>query len=450
MKTSVLLFAMFVSLHAGLTAQNSIVPERQWPMYRGYYARGFLDDTNIPETWDAGKNENILWKAEVPGLGLSCPVLWGDKLFITSAVSEKDDKGIKTGIYGNVGSVNDESVHEWKIYCFDRKSGQVLWERTACSGVPKVKRHPKSTHANATVATDGRYVVAFFGSEGLYCYDMNGTLQWQKDLGLLRSAFFMMENAEWEFASSPLIHEGTVIIQCDVMENSFVASFDISDGKQLWKTSRDEYPGWCTPNIYFDGDRCLIAINGFKNRGGYDFRTGEQVWNMSGGGDIPIPTPVVSGGLVYFNSAHGATSPIIAVKVNARGEIDFTDGEINDERVQWSKPRGGSYMGTMLVYNGLLYNVGWNGSVDCFDAVTGELIWKEKAGSGNSYISSPVASDGRIYIADDEGMVHVIEAGRQFRLLAENPLGDICMATPAIGDDAIYFRTMKYLIVVGE
>jgi len=450
MKKSLFLLAISVLIYTGLSAQDPPVPERQWPMFRGYYARGYLDSTSIPETWNVEKNENILWKAEVPGLGLSCPVIWDNRLFIATAVSQKDNKGIKTGIYGNVESVNDESVHDWKVLCYDRNTGNVLWERTACSGAPKVKRHPKSTHANTTVATDGSYVVAFFGSEGLYCYDMNGTLQWEKDLGLLRSAFFIMENAEWEFASSPLIHDGLVIVQCDVMEHSFLAAFRVATGEQVWKTSRDEYPCWCTPNIYYDGNRCCVAVNGYKHRGGYDFKTGAEVWWMAGGGDIPIPTPVTSGDLVYFNSAHGKSSPVIAVKSGARGEIPFNNSEITDERIQWSKPRGGSYIQTMLVYRGLLYNVGWNGMVDCLDAKTGEEIWNAKAGSGNSYISSPVASDGKIYITDDEGMVHVIEAGRQYKLLAENPLGDICMATPAIGDKAIYFRTMRYLVAVGK
>lgn len=163
-----------------------------------------------------------------------------------------------------------------------------------------MKRHPKSTHANISVATNGKVVVAFFGSEGLYCYDISGNLLWKKDFGVLKSVFFMMKNAEWKFASSPIIYNGAVVIQCDVLENSFVASYDAMTGKELWKTNRDEYPGWCTPNVYKNGDQPIVVLNGYKHIGGYDFKTGKEVWKMSGGGDIQIPTPIV---------AHNASLP---------------------------------------------------------------------------------------------------------------------------------------------
>ncbi|MCK4751014.1 MAG: PQQ-binding-like beta-propeller repeat protein, partial [Bacteroidales bacterium] len=165
-------------------------PELQWPSYRGYHARGVLDNTGLPDSWNVKTGENILWKYRIPGLGLSSPVIWGDMLFLTTAVSKEDNEGFKTGFYGSIGSVEDESEHEWKIICLDKNSGELVWEKTACQGVPRQKRHPKSSHANSTMATDGNYLLAFFGSEGLYCYDMNGELQWKKDFGLLRSVFF--------------------------------------------------------------------------------------------------------------------------------------------------------------------------------------------------------------------------------------------------------------------
>jgi len=421
-------------------------PERQWSQYRGYYSNGFLDHANLPDQWDLKTGENIKWKIEIPGLGLSSPVIWGNKLFITTAISEKDEDGLKAGIYGDIASVNDDSNHEWKVLCIDKHSGKMLWEKTSCTGIPEQKRHSKSSHANSSIATDGAFVVAFFGSEGLYCYDINGNLIWEKDFGVLKSVFFRVESAEWEFASSPIIHEGVVIVQCDVLENSFLAAYDAASGKELWKTSRDEYPGWCTPNIYTFNNRICIAVNGYKHRGGYDFKTGQEIWKMSGGGDIQIPTPIVGKDLVYFNSAHGPSSPILAVKKEAQGEITIDSGKY----IAWSKSRGGSYMQTMLIYDNLLYNLRWNGTLQCLDPETGEEIYSEKMDKSKSFTASAVAADGRIYTVGDNGTVYVIKAGKSFELLAKHALDDICLVTPAITDNLIFFRTQDYLIAVGK
>lgn len=429
---------------------GQILPERQWPGYRGYFASGVLDNANLPETFDFGKMENVRWKIRIPGMGISSPVIWGNRLFITTAVSEGDNAGFTPGIYGDVTPVNDSSVHEWKIFCIDKATGSILWERTPVTGVPKVKRHPKSTHANTTVAADGNHIVAFFGSEGLYCYDFEGNLKWQKNFGVLRSAFFIMKNAEWEFASSPIIHKGVVVIQCDVLDNSFLAAFDVRTGRQLWKSERDEYPGWCTPNIYTYAGKDYVAVNGFKHRGGYDFITGKEIWKMSGGGDIQIPTPIIGDGVIYFNSAHGRSSPILAVRMSATGDITLKDHEASNSGILWSIPRGGSYMHTMLLYRNRLYNINWNGMIHCLDPLTGKEIYNAKLGKADSFIASPVASDGRIYIVDEEGTVYIVKAGDTFELLGEIPMNDICMTAPAITDGMIFFRTQNSLFAVGK
>jgi outer membrane protein assembly factor BamB len=451
MKQVRFLFSLLLLLSASaVTLNGQLVPDRQWPSYRGYMSSGVLDNAHLPETFDFTKNKNIMWKIDIPGMGISSPVIWGDRLFITTAVSTGDNSGFKPGIYGDVRPVNDTSVHEWKVICIDKNSGRTIWERTAYKGVPEIKRHPKSTHANTSAATDGNYVVAFFGSEGLYCYDMNGKLQWQKDFGVLKSVFFTMPGAEWEFASSPIIHEGVVIIQCDVLENSFVAAYDVKSGREIWKTARDEYPGWCTPNIYENNGKTIVAVNGYKHRGGYDFETGREVWKMSGGGDIQIPTPVIGKDLVYFNSAHGPSSPIIAVRKNAAGDITLKNGETSNAGVQWSIPRGGSYMQTLLLYHNRLYNTNWNGLIQCLDPLTGNEIYEAKLGKSESFIASPVASDGRIYIVNEEGTVYIIKDGDEFKQLAEIPMNDICMTAPAITDGMIFFRTQHHLFAVGS
>ncbi len=448
MRTKFLLLTILIPFI--FSCGQKIDPDRQWFMYRGNYAGGILDNASLPAAWDAESGENIAWKIEIPGLGNSCPIVWGDNIFITTAVSQKESDEVVTGIYGSIEPVQDSSVHSWITYCIDKYTGEIKWEETACTGVPKQKRHPMSTHANCTPATNGEYVVSFFGSEGLYCYNMNGELQWQKDFGTLKSVFFLSQNAEWEFASSPLIHDGVVVIQCDVIENSFLAAYDIKTGEEIWKVKRDEYPGWCTPNIYYEDDKARVAVNGYKHRGGYDFETGEELWRMSEGGDIPIPTPVVGEDLVYFNSAHGRISPILAIQKNSRGDITLEDGETSNEYVKWGKLRGGAYMSTMLLYDGYLYNAAWNGRLTCYNANTGEEMYSEKAGGGNSYTSSPVASDGIIYITDNDGTVYSIKAGPEFEILEENKLYETVMATPAISDNYLFFRTGNHLIAVSQ
>lgn len=424
--------------------------ERQWPVYRGYMSSGVLDKAGLPETFSVEKSINIKWKINIPGLGLSSPVTWGDKLFITTAVSSADKYGIKIGIYGDGLPVGDNSIHDWRIFCIDKNSGKIIWQRTAYTGIPKIKRHPKSTHANPSVATDGKYVIAFFGSEGLYCYDFDGKLLWKKDFGILKSVAFDYPAAEWEFASSPVIYNGVLIIQCDVLENSFLATYDLKSGKELWRVRRSDHPGWCTPNVYRKGERPIIAVNGYKHRGGYDLVTGREIWKMSGGGDVPIPTPIVGEGLIYFNSAHGPSSPILAVKSDATGDITLKPGATSNKYIKWSIPRGGSYITSLLLYNNRLYNFNWNGAVECYDPNTGTKIFNGKIGRSKSFIASPVASDGKIFFVSEDGVVYIIQDGNSFKLIQEIPLNDICLTAPAITDGIIFFRTQSSLIAVSN
>jgi outer membrane protein assembly factor BamB len=431
-------------------SKAQVNPERQWPQFRGYLSSGVLDNANLPESFDIVKMKNIRWKTEIPGLGLSSPVIWGDRLFLTTAISKSDKEGLKTGIYGDGMPVADSSVHDWKVICIDKNTGKTIWEKTAYTGVPKIRRHPKSTHANTSVATDGKYAVAFFGSEGLYCYDYDGNLIWKKSFGVLKSVAYNYTAAEWEFASSPVIYNGVLIIQCDVLENSFLAAYDLKSGKELWKTKRDELPGWSTPNIYTISGRTIVAVNGYKHRGGYDFKTGEEIWKMSGGGDVPIPTPVIGKDLMYFNSAHGPSSPILAIKTNATGDITLKPTGVLNEYVKWSIPRGGSYIHTLLLYRNHLYNMNWNGSVQCYDPETGNVLFTGKLGNTQSFIASPVASDGKIYIVDEQGTVYILKDGSTFSEIAEIPMNDICLTAPSITDGMIFFRTQKFLIAVGK
>ncbi len=425
------------------------VQGQQWNVYRGPQSSGVLDGANLPESWNGKSGEQVLWATDIPGLGLSSPVIWENKLFITTAISE-DKAGLKPGLYGDITTVADSSVHHWMVICLDTESGDVIWKQTAYSGIPKQKRHPMSSHASATMATDGEFAVAFFGSEGLYCYDMEGALQWKKDYGVLRSVFYVAEFAEWEWASSPIIYDGVVLIQVDVMDQSFVAALDVRDGKELWRTNRNENPGWCTPNVYKNEGKTRVVLNGYTERAAYDFKTGEAVWTMDGGGDIPIPTPIVYEKMIYFNSAHGKMAPIFAIQSNAEGDLTLAEGEETNDYVVWSHSREGAYMASMVVYNDLLYVGRWNGSFACFDALTGERYYKETLARGKSFTGSPVAADGKLYFTNDEGSVYVIEAGKEFKLLKTLELGVPCMVTPAMAPGKIFFRTFNGLIAFGN
>ena len=423
---------------------------RQWPSYRGFFASGYLDNAFLPDSFNIESSYHVKWNIEIPGLGLSCPVIWNNRVFITTAISEEDKEGYLPGMYGNIAPVKDSSEHVWKVFCIDRNSGKLLWEQEATRGIPKVKRHPKSSHANTTVATDGSYVIAFFGSEGLYCYDVEGKLQWKRDFGLIMSAWNLVESAEWEFSSSPIIFQDKVILQADALNTAFVAVLDLHSGETIWKQERNEISNWCTPNIYFNGTQPCVVVNGFKHRGAYSLRTGKEIWRMSGGGDIPVPTPVVWKDLIFFNSAHGALAPLMAVKNDVRGEIPYPESESSPgDGLAWYYSRQGAYMTSVLVYDNLLYRLRWNGNLSCFDPLTGEILYKETV-NPSSFIASPVASDGKLYMLSEDGDLYIARAGREYQLLKKIPLGEVSLVTPGISEGMLILRTAGRLIAVSE
>ena len=437
-------------LLSGLALKGQHDYMQQWPQFRGPYACGIMDDADLPLRWNIRTGENILWETAIPGLGHSCPVIWGDRLFITTAISGSGKDSLKVGLYGDIDEVGDRSVHEFWLYCIDKYSGQVLWTRLAHRGIPRTERHTKSSHANPTPATNGKYVVAFFGSEGLYCYDFEGKLLWKKDFGPMNAGPYSDPDVEWGFASSPILHEGRVVVQCDFLGDGFIASLDAETGKEIWRTPREEISTWSTPNFYSKGNNRQVVVNGWNYIGGYDFDSGEQIWNLAGGGDAPTPTPVFANDLIYIHGSHGRWSPIFAIRPEARGDISLEKDSSSNEFIQWSIKRGAAYMPTNLVYGDYLYNLRMNGNLSCFDARTGTLIYKTQVPDAMGITASGVASGGKLYYALEQGDVVVIKAGPEFELLARNPLEDILMATPAISESMLFFRTHKRLIAVTE
>jgi outer membrane protein assembly factor BamB len=303
-----------------MTAGTAPRPGVDWPQFRGIRASGIAEGHPTPTRWDVAAGRGVVWKTPVPGLGLSSPIVWGDLVCLTTSLSGKKDADLKVGLYGDIEPVQDDSMHEWRVYCLDKKSGAVKWQQTVHKGVPKIKRHTKATHANSTLATDGERLIAFFGSEGLYAYDLTGKLLWKKDLGVLDAGFFMVPEAQWETGSSPVIHDGIVVVQADVQKDSFLAAFDVRDGREIWRTTRSDVPTWGTPTVHTVKGQPQVIVNGFRHIGAYDFNTGKEIWKLTGGGDIPIPTPVVHDGLVFITNAHGRGAPVYAVRETATGD----------------------------------------------------------------------------------------------------------------------------------
>ncbi|MDX2432676.1 MAG: PQQ-binding-like beta-propeller repeat protein [Bacteroides sp.] len=432
------------------TLFEAMETNQQWPSYRGFFASGYMDNAALPDTFNLETGLNVKWNIEIPGMGLSCPVIWDDHIYLTSAISQTDNSGYQPGLYGDIEPVADSSEHRWMVYCFDKNSGSVLWEQEAYRGIPMVKRHPKSSHANTTIATDGKHVVAFFGSEGLYCYDSQGELLWKRDFGLINSAWNVVESAEWEFCSSPVIFKDRLIIQADALNTAFVAVLDLSTGETIWRKERDEITGWCTPNIYFDGSKACVAVNGYKHRGGYNLETGEEIWKMSGGGDVPVPTPIVWKDLIYFNSAHGRHAPLMAVKNNAQGEITYPENDsLVVDGLEWFYDRRGAYMTSVLVYDSLLYRLRWNGNLACYDARSGEELYQQTL-NPTSFIASPVAADGKIYMLSEYGELYIVQSGAEYKLLKTIPLGEVSLVTPAIAPGMLVLRTASRLMAVSN
>ncbi|HEV7396886.1 MAG TPA: PQQ-binding-like beta-propeller repeat protein [Pyrinomonadaceae bacterium] len=424
---------------------------QNWPQFRGPSATGVVEGHAAATNWNVEKAQNVRWKVEIPGLAHSSPVVWGNKVFVTTAVTSGAKDETRFGLFGDVAPVKNDPSHTWKIYALDLQTGKILWERSAYEGVPKVKRHPKSTHADSTPVTDGRYVIAMFGSHGMYAYDLNGKLKWKQDLGILDSGWFYDADYQWDHGSSPIIYKDLVIIQADVQKDSFIAAYDIKTGKLMWKTPREEISSWGTPTVYEGKARTEMITNGSKAIRGYDPLTGKELWRLTPNSEITTPTPFVAHDLIFVTSGYSPIQPIYAIKPGAVGDITLKDGKDSSASIAWSKQRGGPYMPTPVVYGDLLYTCSNQGVLAAYNAMTGERVYQERlGGKGGAFTASPVASDGKLYLSSEDGDVFVVKAGPKYELLATNPVGEVMMATPAISDGLVIVRGVKHVFAFGE
>jgi outer membrane protein assembly factor BamB len=425
-------------------------PEARWPQFRGLQASGVDTRHALPTDWSLTPRRNVRWVETVPGLGHSSPVAWGDRIYVTTVVRPGVPE-LRTGLYGDIEPVREQVPHQWRLLAFDVASGRREWMTNVWEGVPRQPRHPKGSHCNSTPATDGIHIVALLGSEGLFCWDSLGRQRWRRDLGSLDAGYYQVPSAQWGFASSPVIHEGRVYVQADVQKGSFIAAFNLGDGSEVWRRERRDVPTWGTPTVVTAAGRTQVVVNGWHHSGGYEAGTGQELWRLSGGGDIPVPTPIVGDGLVYLTSGHGRFRPLRAIRWGAVGDITPRDvGETNGS-VVWVHPRQGNYLQTPLVHGTNVWACYDNGILGCFEAATGRLRYSERLVAGGAGFTASPVSDGRhLFFPSENGDVYVVAAGPEFRVVATNRLDETCLATPAIADGLLLFRTRGQLIAVGR
>ncbi len=422
-----------------------------WPGFRGRRASGIAPPQHLPDAWNGQAGTNILWRTAIPGLAHSSPVVWGDRIFVTTAVSSDPNATFRPGLYGDGDPSEDRSSHRWMLMAFNKRTGEVIWQRVAHEGPPEDRRHIKSTYASATPATDGRIVVVSFGSQGVYAYTVDGALLWKVDLGRIHLGAYNIPTLEWGPASSPTIWEDLVFLQVDTHADSFVIALDVETGETVWKTERDELPSWGTPNVVDTSKGPQLVTNASNFVRAYDPRSGRELWRVGRSSKITAPTPIGSDDLIVVASGRAPERPVFVIRPDARGDLTLPDGETSGPGIAWSRTGRGPYMPTPLGYDGILYVLANNGIFDAYDLRTGEELYRQRLPHlGSGFSASPVVADGKIYLSSEDGEMLVIAAGREFRHLATNSMGEPLMATPALSEGVMYVRSAASLFAIGS
>ncbi len=438
-----------------------------WPQFRGADGAGVADSSVLPTRWSTA--ENIAWRAEIPGRGWSSPVVWQDRVYLTTAVNSGPFKTASTGIYGNdyaaelqkQGLSDDEVLKRvvardielasesdevsYQLLALDARTGKVVWQREAHRGKPPGGRHRKNTYASETPATDGERVYASFGGNvGIFCYSRDGTLVWKQTWA--PQPIYL----DFGTASSPVVHGGRVYQLHDNDGESFLVALDARTGAVAWKTTRTasegRTSGWATPFVWQNGLRTEIVTVGRGLVISYD-TDGRELWRLKGITQA-TPTPVAGEGLLFAGSgSQGENSrPLFAIRPGAAGDISTAEGAPRNEFVSWFLPRFSAYTSSPLLYRGLLYAVNDNGILQVADARTGKEIYKARVGGGGStFSSSPLASAGRIYLLSEDGDTFVLEAGDVYKEDAKNGIGEMSLASPAADSTGLYLRTLTKL-----
>ncbi len=461
---------------------------QNWHQFRGPQDTGVAPMGNPPIEWSETKN--IKWKVPIPGRGSASPIVWGNRIFVLTAIktertaesaerttstsnatirqvayspeqllAQRDDnrrgdgqrggRGQGRGGFGEQGRGGfgggrfeiqpPKDYHKFVVMCIDRNSGDTLWERTAAEAVPHEGHHDTNTFASASPFTDGQHVYAFFGSRGIHCYDLNGNLKWDKDLGDMRTRFSFGEG------SSPTVFGDTMVITWDHEGDSFIVALDARNGNEKWRKPREEVSTWATPLVVEGGGRTQVITSGDNAIRSYDLTNGELLWQCGGLGSNPIATPVVSEGIVICMTGHREPAGI-AVPLDARGDVTDSD------KIAW-RIDNTPYIASPVLYDDLLYfTKGREAILSSVEAKTGEVVINQKRLPDLSTLySSPVAAAGRIYICSREGNTVVLKHGREFEVLATNNLDEQTIdATPAIVGNELILRGETHLYCIAE
>ncbi|HEX5735865.1 MAG TPA: PQQ-binding-like beta-propeller repeat protein [Blastocatellia bacterium] len=433
------------ALFLTLLALTTCFAGDNWPQFRGPKSMGVADDPRLPDRWSA--TENVAWKTDIPGVGWSSPVVWNNKIFVTSVLSKGEVEAPKKGLYfgGERKASTDE--HRWMVYCVDWKTGKILWEREAFKGVPPSSRHLKNSYASETPVTDGERVYVYFGNVGLFCYDMDGKPLWNKRWGPFKTRY------GWGTAASPVLHKDRVYVVNDNDDQSFIIALDKKTGNQIWRVDRDEKSNWATPYIWENELRTEIITPGTMKVRSYDLN-GKLLWELVGMSSISIPTPFSKFGLVYITSGYvmDPLRPVYAIRPGASGDISLKEGERGNQHIAWFQPQAGPYNPTPVIYGDNYYTLLDRGFFTAHDAKTGKEIYGKQRidAAAGAFTSSPWAYNGKIFCLSEDGDAYVIQAGPEYKLVGKNSLGEMCMATPAIAQGSLIIRTASRLYRISK
>lgn len=427
-----LLLLISLNISLALQAQQRTSTETiQWPQLRGSNSDGLAVGETLPETWST--TENVVWKAELPGWGWSSPVVWGNKIFITAAVSEREREKLVVGGYPG-GHVRPTDVHRWVTYCVDFDTGNLVWEREAHQGVPPEERHPKNSYANATPIVDGERVYAYMENIGIFCYGMDGTKLWER-----RDNSYPMRGG-WGPGASAVLHKDRIYLVNDNEKESFMLAIDKNTGGEIWRVGRQEKSNWSTPYIW-EHDRTEIVTIGTGKVRSYDLE-GNVLWELTGTSGLVSLMPVAKNGLLYLGAGYHY-GPLYAIRPGATGDISLSPEETSNPWIAWSQPRGSSIHPSYLICDERLYVLFDAGLLTCYNANTGDTIFPRQrlnTGGGRFY-ASPWAYNGRIFLLNEDGTTWVIEDGSEFKVVRKNALDDYAWATPAIAQGSLFIRT---------